>query len=747
MADQLAPQRVVVPFSGHVIGEGFNSETVQRVGTALNVGAVGEDPVAPGQTAVFKFQMVTSQASLEKALNIGAELDARYGLFSAGGKFSFAEDSAINSSSTYIIASCVVTNALRSGSGFTPNPSAQPLVAAGDTDGFKRAFGDRFTQALHTGGEFFALVRVTSSNVSHQQQIAASLHAELNGLFTSVSFQASLQEAEKDTSSHTEIDVQVNQTGGVGDQVQIPGTDANRIRDHMNTFAAAAHTNAAAFQAELVSYDILALPFPSPADDELKHQVLADCLAQRQRLWSAISDITFAQGQDAALIFDDLPSAGELADLESKFRAALNQLLDHARRVSTGTIAPTVFVADPPLALPHFKRRTSGSFASWWARAKNNDPGLLRDESLLIADIARAVRPMLTVPIDQAPPEAIERAADTLEELLINGGSDHLDFPRVRSLRSLPQMIDAPLRNIHAPGTNLRDLAGIETFTRITRLEVFDGELEVLDALVALAGLEELNVFKNVVTDLSPLRSLTSLRELQLRMNRVADLTALSGLGNLRVLDLRVNQVEDLTPLASLAALEVLDVSRNSIAVLPSLAGMAALRLLSLNVNGFADDPGGDNPLIDVRGLNDSPRLASLLTAQDRLSVRVFTPQGEPRFSGTASRVGNSNRFDLASSSDGTDEQIQLQGLFEWHDLGVFNSPVVVSALRFPEEKIGVACTLPGDRSRTMTAADLAKLVPDQVPGGAKFETGPFATRDINLSIPSFLLEIDPVTG
>jgi hypothetical protein len=77
MADQPVQQRIVVPFTGHVIGEGFNSDAVERVGTALNVGRVGEDPIAPGQTAVFKFQMLTSQASLGKALNIGAELEAR----------------------------------------------------------------------------------------------------------------------------------------------------------------------------------------------------------------------------------------------------------------------------------------------------------------------------------------------------------------------------------------------------------------------------------------------------------------------------------------------------------------------------------------------------------------------------------------------------------------------------------------------------------------------------------------------
>ena len=76
-----ARQRIVVPFNGHVIGEGFNSETVERVGTALDVPRIGEDPAASGQSASFKFQMLTSQGSLEKALNADAELEVRYGLY------------------------------------------------------------------------------------------------------------------------------------------------------------------------------------------------------------------------------------------------------------------------------------------------------------------------------------------------------------------------------------------------------------------------------------------------------------------------------------------------------------------------------------------------------------------------------------------------------------------------------------------------------------------------------------------
>ena len=77
-------QRSVIPFNGHVIGEGFNSETGERVSPGLDVREVGSDPIAGGQRADFSFHMLTSQRSFEKALNFGAELDARYAFASGG---------------------------------------------------------------------------------------------------------------------------------------------------------------------------------------------------------------------------------------------------------------------------------------------------------------------------------------------------------------------------------------------------------------------------------------------------------------------------------------------------------------------------------------------------------------------------------------------------------------------------------------------------------------------------------------
>lgn len=706
MAGQPARQRIVVPFDGHTIGQGFNSDTGERVGTGLSVASVGADPVAPGQRAAFAFHMVTSQASFEKELNIGAEIDARYGLFSGGGTFGFAEKSAINSVSTYIVASCVVKNALRSGKGFTPNDIAKPFIAKGDPDGFKKAFGDRFTEALHTGGEFYALVRMTSSNVQHQRKISASLHAELNGLAAAVSFKASFEQAQNDTSSQTEVLVEIHQTGGVGKQIKIPGTDADRIREHMNGFAEAADKSAGAYKAELVTYDTLALPFPPLLELEEKRRVLEDCLAQRQLYWSAISSLTFAQSEDGDRIFQDLPPPEELVARENEFRRVLSDLMAHARAVSSGAIPPTLFPKGPPL--PRFKRRAASRFADFWA--KRNEPDLLQDEKVLITRIGQAASQMLSVPLEEASPETMELAADMIEELRLKPLPDS----QLRSVASLPRMIDAPLRRIISRGAELDDLAGLEPFSRLEVLLVEFAKLRDIQAIASTAGL----------------------RELYLNGNEIVDLSALGAHASLEVLRVAGNRIRSLDPMRKLHALRILSIA-----------------------HGDPDFP--DNPIADARALADLPRLANSLTSADQLRLKLFNAEGELLRIGLATRIGNTNRFQFTSDGSGKSEPMLVMGLIEWSDLNLFPTPVVLTVVRFPnggfpnDENAAVGCTRPNDRTASLPAVDLIRLFSEQP--GSLFNTG---TLDINtlstdivpitvvftgdLEPPSIFLEVEP---
>ena len=510
-------QRIVAPFAGHVIGEGISENTLERIGTGVRAAVEGEDALADGQTAEFKFRMVTSQQSLEEELNIGVGIDARYGLFSGGARFDFAKSSSLDTKSTYILASATVKNALRSGRDFSQTEAAQQLIDAGDVEGFRRAFGTRFVQALRTGGELYVLVRVTSSNVKHQSSVAASLHAEYNGLVVAGSFKAAFNTARSDASSHTEVSITSMQVGGQGAQLQFVGAEADKIKAQMNAFAAAVHDHAVAYEAELLSYDALALPFPSPAELEDKREVLEDCLRLKQRYWSILADLRLAQGPDSGLFFSALPPAEELIALTARFTTLLNDLMSHARKVADGMIPPALFVPVDEPALPLLKRRSSTNFGQWWTR--RNDPTLLGDESLIIPRVGDEVAQHLTVSILDATPEIMERGSTFVEKLDLSQGD-------LSTIKRLPAILDSPLRRLSINLNQVASLSGVEQYPGLESLGCHGNRVEDLGPVASLGGLTSLFVIDNEITDLAPIAGLTRLEDLHLGGNHVETSTS-----------------------------------------------------------------------------------------------------------------------------------------------------------------------------------------------------------------------------
>jgi hypothetical protein len=366
-------QVIVIPYDGQEIGQGYNSETRESVGTALNVASVAEDPAANGQQVTTLFQSVTSQESLMEALGISASVDIRYGLFSGGAKLDFAQQHAVNSFSSFIAGRCNVQNAIRHGQGFRLSDAAAPLLTAGRMSDFKTAFGDMFVRSLKTGGEFDVVARITSVSEDHQSSLSASLHAEYNGLAASGSFQAAFNQAMKDTSSRTEVTVFMSQAGGIGPETSFTGPDATRILDRLRDFPASVHDHPVGFEVEVAAYDTIPILGPTIEEYEDRQLVLQDCLNQKMGFLKALADLDFLLSENASQFFDDLPPQADLLRFQGQYRTALNALMAHAIRVSTGKMdPPQIFVASPapppldfrkkpfsaaPLAIPNWSRK------------------------------------------------------------------------------------------------------------------------------------------------------------------------------------------------------------------------------------------------------------------------------------------------------------------------------------------------------------------------------------------------------
>ncbi|PAZ11590.1 hypothetical protein CLM62_34710, partial [Streptomyces sp. SA15] len=201
-------------FNDEEIGMGFNSGTGQAIGSALEGFTVREDTL--GGEVRSSITIVSSHDELMENLGMGFEAQGRYGFFSGTAKAKFSEKTNFNSTSTFLIAQVVVENPLRRGKGFKVTAEAKALLDANRHEEFIRAFGDSFVRGLQTGGEFYAVVRITSVSTSTQSELAASLQAEFNGLVAAGSFKAEFTKANQSASTKSEFTATMFQNAGTG---------------------------------------------------------------------------------------------------------------------------------------------------------------------------------------------------------------------------------------------------------------------------------------------------------------------------------------------------------------------------------------------------------------------------------------------------------------------------------------------------------------------------------------------------
>ena len=350
-------QTIVIPFNDQEIGQGFNFDSRENLGTGLTMTNISEDPNANGQIVRTSFSSVTTQDSLMESLGISVSLDARYGLYSGGAKMDFAQSHAVNSFSSFIVGRCEVHNATRHGHGPQLTAEALAIVNSGDKKTFKTAFGDLFVRSMKTGGELYIVARITSVSEEHQSKMAASLHAEYNGLAASVSFKSSFETAMKETNNKSEVFVAMSQAGGIGSQVTFTGPDAVKIMERLSSFPQAAHDHPVGYEVELATYDTIPLPIPPMEENEDRDIVLADCLAQKMKLLKGLSDLQFLQGPSADTFFEGLPAPEELGKIETQYRTALNGLMAHAIKVSKGQISPPQLFKSDPVPPLNFKKK------------------------------------------------------------------------------------------------------------------------------------------------------------------------------------------------------------------------------------------------------------------------------------------------------------------------------------------------------------------------------------------------------
>lgn len=344
-----------IEYNDEEIGMGFNSETGEVVGTALEGFTVTENPVAPGMEVQSSVTIINSHEELMNRLGMSFEGKGRYGFISASAKAQFSESTSFNSTSSFLVASCIVQNPFMRGKNFRVKPEAKALLDALRFDEFKTAFGDSFVRGIQTGGEFYAVIRITSVSISKQTELTTTLQAELNGLLYGGSFKGQYEQANQSTSTRSEYHATMFQRGGSGATIS-PTIEITEVINRFKKFPEIAKANAFGYETEIASYNTLPLPVPTPEEQDDFLFALRDAREKKLYYIQVRNDLQFALRNP--MFFKDLPPNDVLLDAINKYTKLINAVMDHAIKLSRGQINPPK-VFDPsnvsltePAAIP-----------------------------------------------------------------------------------------------------------------------------------------------------------------------------------------------------------------------------------------------------------------------------------------------------------------------------------------------------------------------------------------------------------
>ena len=123
----------------------------------------------------------------------------------------------------------------------------------------------------------------------------------------------------------------------------------------------------------------------------------------------------------------------------------------------------------------------------------------------------------------------------------------------------------ATLTFLDAQTSNITDLTGLETATKLTILWLGKNNISDISPVAGLTNLTHLALAVNSISDISAVAGLTNLTRLGFGKNSISDISAVSGLTNLIWLWLDNNSISDISAVSSLTNLTDLDLAGNSI--------------------------------------------------------------------------------------------------------------------------------------------------------------------------------------
>jgi len=104
-------------------------------------------------------------------------------LFSASGRFNFAQDAKVQAHSLTLMVSATLRKSFQQIDAPVLTTDAASLVSAGKLDVFAERYGDRFVRGAYLGGLFFGIFRIETKDEMSRQNVDTAL-AGSYGLFS-----------------------------------------------------------------------------------------------------------------------------------------------------------------------------------------------------------------------------------------------------------------------------------------------------------------------------------------------------------------------------------------------------------------------------------------------------------------------------------------------------------------------------------------------------------------------------------
>lgn len=208
-------------FSELYEGRGVNPDTLRTFSVGIEFKPLVSLVNPQGQVSMLTMQTISSTSELASSLNVSASaaLTTIRGGGSAEAKF--IQQRQINSYYTYSLVKVYVENPPQLIRDVSLKELAIKKLEEGGWDEFSQVYGTHYVEGYITGGTYYALIEVQTTNAEEKREISAKLSGKYSGVGFKVDGSGEAQSKLREATENRTTNVYVFQSGGIGDVLEI----------------------------------------------------------------------------------------------------------------------------------------------------------------------------------------------------------------------------------------------------------------------------------------------------------------------------------------------------------------------------------------------------------------------------------------------------------------------------------------------------------------------------------------------